>query len=147
MDGLPSSVALGGSGATLSTTYDATDAASAIRLTKNSATVVSFAYLRSPSGAIASETDSPSSSLSPASYSYDPLSRVTQMTPGTTTALDYSYDASSNLTTLPTGATTNYDDAGELTSSTLSSTTTTYTYDADGEVTAADGIGGNRGER
>ena len=138
-DGLPSSVALGGSGTTLSTTYDAADEPSAISLTKGGSTLVGFSYSRSPSGAIASETDTPSSSLSPASYAYDPLSRVTQMTPGTSSALDYSYDASSNLTTLPTGATTTYDDANELVSSTLSSTTTTYTYNDDGERTAATG--------
>ena len=138
-DGLPISISLGGSGATLSTTYDATDAPSTISLTKGSSTLLGFAYSRSPSGAIATETDTPSSSLSPASYGYDQLSRVTQMTPGTTSTLSYSYDASSNLKTLPTEATTNYDAAGELTSSTLSSTTTTYTYDADGELTAANG--------
>ena len=61
------------------------------------------------------------------------------MTPGSTSALNYSYDASSNLTELPTGATTSYDDSGELVSSTLSSTTTTYTYNADGERTVATG--------
>ena len=38
--------------------------------------------LRRPSGAIAAETDTPSSSLSPADYAYDAQSRVTQMTPG-----------------------------------------------------------------
>jgi RHS repeat-associated protein len=138
-DGLPASMSLGGSGATLSTTYDATGAPSAISLTKGSSTLLDFSYSRSPSGAIATETDTPSSSLSPASYGYDQLSRVTQMTPGTTGALNYSYDVSSNLKTLPTGASTNYDAAGELTSSTLSSTTTTYTYNADGELTAANG--------
>ncbi len=137
-DGLPSSMALGGSGATLSTTYDAADEQAAISLTKGS-TVLGFSYSRSPSGAIASETDTPSSSRSPAGYSYDPLSRVTQMTPGTTGALNYSYDASSNLTTLPTGATASYDNGSELISSTLSSTTTTYTYNADGQLTAGTG--------
>ena len=138
-DGLPTSTSLGGTGATLSTTYDAADAPSDITLTKSSSTLLGLSYSRSPSGAIASETDTPSSSLSPADYAYDPLSRVTQMAPGSDSALDYSYDASSNLTELPTGATTSYDDSGELTSSTLSSTTTTYTYNSDGERTGAAG--------
>ena len=40
----------------------------------------------------------------PADYSYDAQSRVTQMTPGTDSALNYGFDASGNLTTLPTGA-------------------------------------------
>jgi RHS repeat-associated protein len=138
-DALPNSMSLGGSGATLSTSYDATDAPSSMGLTKSFSTLLGFSYSRSPSGAVATETDTPSSSLSPAGYAYDPLSRVTQMTPGTSSALNYSYDASSNLETLPTGATTSYNDAGELTSSTLSSTTTTYSYDADGQLTAATG--------
>ena len=88
-----------------------------------------------PSGAIATETDTPSSALSPADYTYDAQSRVTEMTPGTDTALSYGEDASSNLTTLPTGATGTYDDASELTSSVLSGTTTDYTYDASGNRT------------
>ncbi len=138
-DALPNSMSLGGSGATLSTSYDATNAPSNIGLTKSSSTLLGFSYSRSPSGAVATETDTPSSSLSPAGYAYDPLSRVTQMTPGTSSALNYSYDASSNLETLPTGATTSYNDAGELTTSTLSSTTTTYSYDADGQLAAATG--------
>ena len=86
-----------------------------------------------PSGGIASETDTPSSALSPADYSYDAQSRVTSMTPGSNSALTYGEDASSNLTTLPTGASGTYDDASELTSSTLSGTTTGYTYDASGQ--------------
>jgi RHS repeat-associated protein len=138
-DGLPTSMTLGGSGDTVSTTYDATDAPSAITLAQGSTTLLGFSYSRSPSGAIASETDTPSSSFSPADYAYDPLSRVTQMAPGTSSALNYSYDASSNLTTLPTAATTVYDNSGELTSSTKSSTTTTYTYNAAGERTTASG--------
>ena len=138
-DGLPSSMTLGESGASLATTYDATDKPAAISLSKGSSILLNFSYSRSPSGAIASETDMPSNSLNPAAYAYDPLSRVTQMTPGTSNPLNYSYDASSNLTTLPTGASTTYDNGSELTSSTLSSTTTTYTYSAAGELTGATG--------
>ena len=41
------------------------------------------------------------------------------MTPGSGTPLNYGFDASGNLTTLPTGATGSYDNAGELTCSTL----------------------------
>jgi RHS repeat-associated protein len=55
------------------------------------------------------------------------------MTPGAGAGEDYGFDASGNLTTLPTGASGTYNDAGELTSSALSSTTTDYTYNADGE--------------
>lgn len=55
------------------------------------------------------------------------------MTPGTGSANGYSFDASSNLTTLPTGATASYNDAGQLTSTSLAGATTSYTYNADGE--------------
>ncbi len=54
------------------------------------------------------------------------------MTPGIGSTLTYGFDASSNLTTLPTGGSGSYDIAGELSSSTLSGSTTNYTYDADG---------------
>jgi len=141
-DGLPSSLSLGSSGDTVSTTYDPTDSPSAITLTNSSSTtLLGISYSDEPSGAIASETNTPSGSTSPADYVYDAQSRVTAMTPGSGTAHNYDEDASSNLTELPTGASGTYNDASELTSSTLSGTTTNYTYNADGERTQAS-IGG-----
>jgi RHS repeat-associated protein len=134
-DGLPNSLALGSSGDAISTSYDPTDAPSQITLGSGSTTLLQFAYSDEPSGAIASETDTPTWTGSPASYSYDAQSRVTQMTPGTGTTLNYAFDASGNPTTLPTAATGTYDDASELTASTLSGTTTNYTYSAEGERT------------
>jgi RHS repeat-associated protein len=132
-DALPSSVTLGSTGDTISTTYDNTDTPSAITLQNSSTTLQSFTYSDAPAGTILSETDTPSSPQSPAGYAYDARSRVTSDTPGSGSAKSYSFDASSNLTTLPTGATGTYDHAGELTSSALSGTTTSYTYNADGE--------------
>jgi RHS repeat-associated protein len=132
-DGLPDSVGLGSTGDTIATTYDNTDNPSAITLKNSSATLQSFTYADSPASTVLSETDTPSSSNSPADYTYDARGRVTSMTPGTGTAKSYGFDASGNLTTLPTGATGTYNDAGELTSSALSGTTTDYTYNADGE--------------
>src|SRR5262249_30056385 len=91
-------------------------------------------------GTILSETDTPSSAQSPANYAYDAQGRVTSDTPGTGPANSYSFGASSNLTTLPTGATGTYDHAEELTSSALSGTTTSYTYNANGQrLTATQG--------
>ncbi|HET8893357.1 MAG TPA: LamG-like jellyroll fold domain-containing protein [Gaiellaceae bacterium] len=136
-DGLPNSLTLGATGDTIATTYDPTDAPSQISLTNTSSTLLQFAYSDVPSGGIASETDTPSWTGSPASYTYDALRRVTQMTPGSGTALTYGFDASGNLTTLPTGATGTYDNASELTSSALSGSTTTYTFDANGQRTGA----------
>ena len=60
------------------------------------------------------------------------------MTPGTGSTLNYGFDPSGNLTALPSAAAGTYDDAGELTSSVLSGTTTSYTYNADGERLTAE---------
>jgi RHS repeat-associated protein len=137
-DGLPSTLGLGDTGDTLTTSYDPTDAPSDIALTDaSSTTLASYGYSDEPSGGVATETDTPSGASTPSDYTYDAQSRLTQMTPGSGAALSYGEDASSNLTTLPTGATASYDDASELTSSVLSGTTTDYTYDADGNRTEA----------
>jgi RHS repeat-associated protein len=136
-DGLQYSETLGSSGDSIATTYDATDSPSAIDLVGGSTTLLGFSYTDAPSGAILAETDTPSSPKSPADYTYDSQSRVTSMTPGSGSTLNYGFDASANLTTLPPGATGTYDHAGELTSSVLSGTTTSYTYNADGERLSA----------
>jgi RHS repeat-associated protein len=139
-DGLPLTLGLGSSGDTVTTAYAPTDAPSSITL-GNGSTLQEFAYSDAPSGAVATETDTPTVTTEPAAYTYDAQSRVTQMTPGSTTAHNYAEDASGNLTTTPTGATGTYDDGSELTSTVLSGTTTNYTYNADGERTQA-AIGG-----
>lgn len=118
-DAQPNSLALAATGDTITTTYDQTGTPSLISLKNGSTTLASYTYTGVPSGAIASETDTPASPASPASYTYDPQNRVTSMTPGTGSPLNYSYDASAGLTTTPTGATGTYDNAGELTSTVL----------------------------
>ena len=139
-DGLPSALSLGASGDSVDTSYGANDAPSSITLTNGTA-LQQFAYSDEPSSGVASETDTPTSPLSPADYGYDAQSRVTSMTPGSSGSHSYGEDASSNLTTLPTGAAGTYNDASELTSSSLSGTTTSYTYDASGNRTGAS-VGG-----
>ena len=136
-DGLPYSETLGSSGDSISTTYDPTDAPSAINLKSGSTTLLGFSYSDAPSGAILAETDTPTSSQSPADYTYSAQSRVTSMTPGSGSTLNYGFDASGGLTTLPNGATGSYDHAGELTSSVLSGTTTNFAYNADGQRLSA----------
>jgi RHS repeat-associated protein len=153
-DAKPNSVSLGATGDTIATTYDSTDAPSATALNNGTTTLQSFTYAEAPSAAILSETDTPASAQSPAVYTYDAKGRVTSMTPGSGPALNYGFDPSSNLTTLPTTATATYDNAGELTSSALSGTTTNYTYNADGQrliatigsTTAASGTWNGAGE-
>jgi RHS repeat-associated protein len=134
-DGLPSAETLGSTGDSLGFTYDQADAPSAIALTNSSgATVQSFTYSDAPDGAVVSEADVPASAQSPAGYTYDTQGRVTSMSPGSHSPLNYGYDPSGNLTTLPTGATNvSYDKASELTAARLNGTTTSYTYNADGE--------------
>jgi RHS repeat-associated protein/uncharacterized repeat protein (TIGR02059 family) len=132
-DGLPNSLSLGASGDTISTTYDPTDTPSDISLSNASSTQLDLSYSNTPSGAINSETTTPSTPTSPAGYDYDAQNRVTQMTPGGGSTLNYAFDASGKLTTLPNASTGSYDPASELTSSTLASTTTNYTYDSDGQ--------------
>ncbi len=136
-DGLPDSVGLGSSGDTIATTYATDDDPSEITLKNSASTLQSFSYADAPAGNVLTETDTPSSSNSPAVYTYDAKGEVTSMSPGIASALDYSFDPSGNLTTLPGGASGTYNDAGELTSQTLSGTTTSYTYNADGEQLSA----------
>ncbi len=132
-DGLTNSLGLGSSGDTITTTYDPTDTPSLISLKNSTSTLQSFSYSDAPAGTVLSETDTPSSPSSPATYTYDGQGRVSSMKPGTGTTLSYGFDPSGNLTTLPAGATGSYDHDSELTSSALSGTTTSYTYNADGE--------------
>ena len=136
-DGKPSSATLGATGDTIATTYDNAGVPSAIALKNSTTTLQSFTYADAPAGNILSETDIPTSAQSPAVYTYDGKGRVTSMTPGSGSALGYGFDPSGNLTTLPSGGAATYDKAGELTSSALSGTTTSYTYNADGQRLAA----------
>jgi RHS repeat-associated protein len=139
-DGLPAAQQLGTSGDTITTTYSSTDSASAVTLAGTAGTLQSFSYADAPAGNILTETDTPSSVMSPASYGYDAQGRVTSDAPGSQTADDYALDPSGNLTTLPNGAAGTYNNAGELTAAGLSGSATSYTYSPDGErLTAAQG--------
>src|SRR5581483_3285293 len=138
-DGLPDSLTLASTGDTINTDYDPTDTPSDITLVDATPTTLQeFAYSDNPSGAVSEETDTPSSSLDPAEYTYDAQNRVTGMTLGSSSSHSYDFDASGNLTTLPNATSaTSYDNASELTSATLSAVTTNYTYDDDGNRTQA----------
>jgi RHS repeat-associated protein len=132
-DGFPSSEKLGSTGDTLTTTYGSANSPSTVTLANSSSTLQSFSYADAPAGNILTETDTPSSSGTPVNYGYDTQGRVTSDSPGSQTAEDYQYDASGNLITLPNAATGTYDQASELTTATLSGTTTSYSYNADGD--------------
>lgn len=133
-DAMPTSATLGSAGDIITTSYDPTDAPSAITLKNSTSTLQSFTYTYGPDGSVANEADTPSSAQSP-SYTYDSQGRVTSMTPGSGPAQNYTFDPSGNLTTLPGGATVSsngYDGAGELKAATLGGTTTNYAYDPSG---------------
>ena len=136
-DGLPASQQLGSTGDTITTAYDSTDTPSAISLANSSSTLQSFTYSDAPAGNILTETDTPSSATSPASYGYDGKGRVTSETMGSQAPKDYGYDASGDVTDLPSGGTGTYDHDGELTTAAQSGVTTSYTYSADGERLSA----------
>jgi RHS repeat-associated protein len=140
-DGLPASEALGSTGASISAGYDPTDTPSSITLKNSGGTILqAFSYADSPAGTIATETDTPATPQSPVAYTYDDQGRVATAVPGTGTTLSYAFDASGNLTTLPGGATGSYNSSGELSTATISGTTTTYSYNADGQrLTATQG--------
>jgi RHS repeat-associated protein len=139
-DGLPAIQRLGSTGDTITTAYDSADTPSAISLANSASTLQSFTYSDAPAGDILTETDTPSSATSPASYGYDAKGRVTFDTMGSQTPKDYGYDASGDLTALPSGGTGTYDHDAELTSAVQSGVTTSYTYSADGErLSAAQG--------
>jgi RHS repeat-associated protein len=134
-DGLPNSLSLASSGDTLTTTYDPTDTPSDITLTDATPTTLQeFAYSDEPSGAISTETDTPSGG---STYSYDAQSRVLSTSDPDAS---YDYDASGNLTTLPDASTATYGNASELTGSSVSGTA--YGYDADGNRTSQSACGG-----
>jgi YD repeat-containing protein len=104
---------------------------------------LSFSYTRTPTGAIAQETGTPSSSATPSnSYTYDSIGRITEVSSATASP-SYNYDQSGNLLTLPNGQRGTYNYAGELTSSTSPATTTTpqvsttYVYNANGDRTSS----------
>jgi RHS repeat-associated protein len=142
-NGQPSSISLGSTGDTLSTTYDQANEVSQISLNRSSNALQSFSYTYSPADTILTRTDTPASAQSPAAYSYDAQGRITSMSPGTNPALTYAYDPSGNLTALPSGASGSYDDALDSVRGTINSTgslTATMTYDAWGNPSTAGGL-------
>ncbi len=131
-DGLPSSVALGATGDTINMTYDPAGGPLSVMLKNSTSTLLGFSYLDAPSADILSETDTPASSQS-MSYAYNARGQIASMAVGTGPTRNYGFDASGNLATLPNGAAPAYDYAGQLTSASLGATSTSYSYDADGQ--------------
>jgi RHS repeat-associated protein len=131
-DGLLSTLALGSSGDTITTSYDNADLASLVTLTSGASTLASYAYTEAPGKTVLTECDATATCATPTlSYGYDAKGRVTSATPATGSPAAYAFDASGNLTALPSGGTGTYDHAGELISA-VGGATTSYAYDAAG---------------
>jgi RHS repeat-associated protein len=136
-DGLATKRTLGATGDTITAGYDNANRTSSISLANSSGTTLqSFTYGDAPDGSILTETDSPASAGTSKTYTYTAQDQLSSEANSQTDG--YAYDASGSLTGLPGNAKGSHDDAGELTSSTSSSgTTTSYAYNADGQRTGA----------
>jgi RHS repeat-associated protein len=122
-------------GITASSVFDNADQVASIT-DKNAggSTVASFTYSRDNNGQLTAETPTGPGQGSTQNYSYDNLNRLTTVNNGS-----YGYDAADNLTGLISGASQSYDDANELTSSTLNGTTSSYSYNNQGDRTGSSG--------
>jgi RHS repeat-associated protein len=131
-----------GNGYAENRTYDRDGRLTDIRSVKGATTLSSFAYTLDPIGNPTSVVGTGGTTT----YKYDTLDRITEACfqatcmAGADPFIRWAYDAVGNRTTetRPTGVTNyNYDAADELTSRTGLGGTVNYTYNADGDVTAA----------
>ena len=113
-------------------TYDTTGEATGISLTPNAhptTPLAGISYARNATEQVTGETDTGALSATP-SYGYDKSGRLS-----TSTGSGVGYTTATEPATLPTGASATYDQAGELTSSTKGTTTTSFGYDSLGDRT------------
>lgn len=107
-------------------TYDTADRLNQVSHTTSGTTLANFAYTRDPNGQLTSMT--PTGIGSAETYTY---SKVNELASVNGTA--YSYDPAKNITKLLSGATLTYDAASEVTNLTQGGSTTTMTYDKQGD--------------
>lgn len=124
------------SGANEALTYNPNQQLMSVTLTSGTSTLSALSYQRNADGQPTSQTLNGAVT----NYTYDPRGELTSQCPTITVCTNYTYDADGNRATQAdsTGTTTySYNNADQLTSATLGSTSTTYTNDADGRQTAA----------
>jgi RHS repeat-associated protein len=120
-------------GVAAATAFDQADQLSSIT-DKNGGgtTIAGFSYTRDNNGQLASTTPTGTGQGGNEAYTYNSLNKLTGVNSST-----YTYNAADNVTALVSGATLSYDNANQLTSSTLSGTSTSYSYDSSGNRTGA----------
>jgi RHS repeat-associated protein len=90
-----------------------------------------FSYTRDANAQVSAESDTGTPAPTSQTYAYNDMNQLTTSTPTT-----YTYDNGANLTKNTAGATQSFDAADQLSSSTIGSSTTNYTYNAEGQRTA-----------
>jgi RHS repeat-associated protein len=132
-DGNPTTETLP-NGDTSSTTFDNNDQVTGISDAPTSTPLspfATFSYTRDADTQVSIETDTGVPSPTSQTYAYDDMNQLTTSTP-----TSYTYDNGANLTTNTSGASQTFDAADQLSSSTIGSSTTNYTYNAEGQRTA-----------
>jgi RHS repeat-associated protein len=115
-------------------TIDRAGRVSSLAYTRSGSSLANFGYTFNGEGQRLTETGTSGSS----GYAYDGLGRLTQATYPDSTSESFAYDAAGNRTSRTTGTastTYTYDNANELLSAATGPTTTTYAYDSDGNRT------------
>ncbi len=127
-----------GNGVTAATTFDAVGQVAAIADTgPGSTALASFTYTRNNTGALASTTTT--GITQPAeSYSYTSRDQLAAVNTN-----PYTYDPAGNATALGSGANLAHDAASQPTGYTLAGTTTTISYDAQGNRLTGPASGGS----
>lgn len=134
-DGNLTSTTLPGSAATLTSQYDATNLATSTSVSSGSTTLLSLTYGRTNTGLISSETAT-GSATSGGTYGYTSNNQLASA--GTD---QYGYDLAGRPTTLPGGTQTFSTTTGQIATSTVGGTNTTFTFNANGDlVTAASDV-------
>jgi RHS repeat-associated protein len=114
--------------------YDKADQLTSVTDKKGSSTLASFSYARNSLGEVAADTEA-GAVAGAQHYSYTQLSELASDSAGS-----YGYDPAGDLTAQPGGETQAFNAAGELTSTTVRTATTSYSYDKDGDLTSAGSV-------
>jgi RHS repeat-associated protein len=117
-------------GDTVTSAYNGDNALISTSVSKGGTTLASISYTRNADDLISTETDS-GALTGTTNYAYSAQNQLISVG-----SASYAYDQAGNLTS-QAGIAQDYNAAGQLTTSTTGTTTTSYTYDADGDLVSA----------
>lgn len=120
-----------GTGETDTFSYSAVDQISGISDLGGMTTLASFTYSRDSNNQLTSATENGVPAAASHSYSYTTLNQL-----HSDNSSLYSYDNADNITSLASGANLSYDAANELTSMSQGGSTTSFTFNSEGDRTA-----------